>query len=359
MEEKKSARVFEALEIIGQNEDLRNKFLRLCREVEEHIRLDNRSVRDEITGPIIDALHSKVGILRKSVKPGLIFNYKYTSKISRELAMSPDFEPDHVWEPQTTKLLVHFSNNAGHVIIGGAYFGDQAVIVAKNMQKNGGTCHVFEPNRDLFELLELNGKNNGLNNIRFNNTGLWSDDNSKLILIGEDDTLAHPEAISADKGGHRGIPTISINSYGLKNKIKDVGLIMLDLEGGEYQALKGADRYLSQPEGKAPILVFEVHSRYYDWSRGLENTDIIRFLSDLGYHAFSIRDYQGHVPMGKSPIELIPPERTFLEGPPHGFNMLGIKDMRLIENDLFRICYDVSPKLLMHKDPKLHHPRHR
>lgn len=30
--------------------------------------------------------------------------------------------------------------------------------------------------------------------------------------------------------------------------------------------------------------------------------------------------------------------------------------LEIIKNDFFRICYDVSPKLLLHKDPSLHHP---
>lgn len=350
-------KVFNSLGIIGQDENLRSKFLQFCKDIEKSIQLDNRSVRDEITGPIIDALHSKVGILKKSVTPGLIFNYKYTSKISRELVMSSDSEPDHVWEPQTTKLLVYFSKKAEHVLIGGAYFGDQAVIVAQNM-KEEGTCHTFEANRNLFEMLEINGKNNGLNNMKFNCIGLWEDNNNKLKLVGKDDASAHIEVVTIDQVDSDIIPTISINSYGVEHSIKEFKLIMLDIEGSEYSALKGADHYLSQPLGQAPILVFEIHRHYYDWSNGLENTEIIKFLKGFGYHIFAVRDYQNHVSMKNRPIELIPPERTVLDGPPHGFNMLGIKDMALIENDLFRICYDVSPKLLMHKNPDLHHPKH-
>ena len=358
MDEKKIGKVFNSLEIIGQDENLRYKFLGLCRKVEGYIRLDNRSVRDEVTGPIIDALHSRVDILRKYVKPGLIFNYKYTSKISRELVMSPDSEPDHVWEPQTTKLLIHFSNNVEHALIGGAYFGDQAIIVAENMKKQGAFCHVFEANRDSFNMLELNAKENKLSNMILNCIGLWSDDNNKLVLVGDDDISAHPEVVGKYNNDNESISTISINTYGQEHSIYNMGLIMLDIEGGEYEVLKGADYYLSQPSDHAPILIFEVHRHYCDWSNGLENTNIIQFLKEFGYQTFAIRDYQGHVPMGNNPIELIPPKRAYLEGPPHGFNMLGIKDETLIRNDLFRICYDVSPKLLLHKNPDLHHPKH-
>ncbi len=355
---KKFNKVYSSLGAIGKSEKLRGRFIELCRDVEESIVLEGQSVRDEITGPLVDALHSEIEVLKKSVKPGLIFNYKYTSKISRELAMSPDSEPDHVWEPQTTKLLLHFSKNAEHVLIGGAYFGDQAVIVAKSMEKDGGTCHAFEANLDLFGMLQVNAKNNQLGNLKLNHIGLWEDCNKKLKLVGEDDASAHPQLANSDESDNDAIATISINNYGEQHTIKKFDFIMLDIEGGELSALKGADDYLSQPESQAPVLVFEVHRHYCDWSNGLERTDIVKFLKGFGYHVFSVRDYQNHVSMKNRPIELIPPERTFLEGPAHGFNMLAVKDVELINNDLFRICYDVSPKLLKHKDSNLHHPKY-
>lgn len=356
MDKNKFEKVYNALAVIGEDENLRHQFIEVCREVEENIQLENRSVRDEVTGAIIDALHARVGILSKTIEPGIKFNYEYTSKISRELVMSKEAQPDHVWEPQTTKLLLHFSNKAEHVLIGGAYFGDQAIIVADNMKKRGGLCHVFEANCDSFRMLEINSKNNNLNNMVLNCIGLWSNDITKLVLVGDDDILAHPEVASINNDNNKLISTISINTYGQEHNISNIELIMLDIEGGEYEVFKGADHYLCKPSDQAPTIVYEIHSHYNDWSNGLENTDIIQFLKEFGYHTFAIRDYQGHVPMGNSPIELVPPERTVLDGPPHGFNMLGIKDKRLIENDLFKICYDVSPKLLMHKNPALHHP---
>jgi FkbM family methyltransferase len=279
--------------------------------------------------------------------------------MARELVMSIDAMPDHVWEPQTTKVLLHFCKDVEHVIIGGGYVGDQAVIVAKEMQRSGGVCHVFELNPESYKLLEMNAKDNGLDNIKPNNLGLWSDDSSSLILVGEDDISAYPEAVeNAQIVEKQAMPTVSINSYGEKQGIECLGLLMLDIEGGEFEALKGADRYLAQPIEEAPVVVFEVHRHYCDWSRGLERTPIIEYLKKFGYYFCAIRDYQAHVPMEGRPVELIPLEKTVLEGPPHGFNLIGVKDKALLENDLFVFCHDVSPKLLKHKDPKLHQPEH-
>ncbi len=131
---------------------------------------------------------------------------------------------------------------------------------------------------------------------------------------------------------------------------------MLDIEGGEFAALRGASHYLNQPVGEAPHLIFEVHRNYVDWSDGLENTEIIKYLRNKGYSLYAIRDYQSNMPMGDQPIEIIRPEDIYLDGPPHGFNMLGTKDERILDPKLFRFCSGVSPKLLTHRDPQLHQP---
>ena len=343
-----------ALAVVGQNEALRNRFLELCRDAETALARRDFSVRDEITGPIIDALHADAGIIRKTLNTGMVFDFHYRSKIAREIVMSPERNPDHVWEPQTTKLLVHLADGASHVVIGGAYSGDQAILVAKKLAETGGVCHAFEPNNDQREMLERNARNNNLGNIEFNALGLWQDDKTTLKLVG-DDSFAHPEVVEGGAGDDA-FATTSINGYGAQRKLDRIGLIMLDIEGAEIQALKGADHYLHQPADRAPTVVFEVHRDYVDWSQGLDNTEIVKLLTGFGYQVYALRDFNANVPMANSPIELVPTTRTYLEGPPHGFNMLAVKDPAIIENDLFRICYDVSPKLLWHKDPGLHHP---
>jgi hypothetical protein len=55
-------------------------------------------------------------------------------------------------------------------------------------------------------------------------------------------------------------------------------------------------------------------------------------------------------------IELIPADKVYLEGPPHGFNMLAVPPGGLLDTPLFRVVENVSPKLLRHKSPALHHP---
>jgi FkbM family methyltransferase len=202
-----------------------------------------------------------------------------------------------------------------------------------------------------------NAEINALSTSAFNRVGLWKDDSTTLRLVG-DDSFAHPEVADGEAGNDT-FPTVSINAYGAARGLDRVGLIMLDIEGAEAAALAGASQYLSQTADRAPVVVFELHRHYVDWSNGLDQTDIVRFMTSHGYQVYAVRDFNANVPMGDAPIELVPTDRTYLEGPPHGFNMLAVKDPLLIASDLFKICPDVSPKLLWHRDPKLHHPNVR
>jgi len=47
---------------------------------------------------------------------------------------------------------------------------------------------------------------------------------------------------------------------------------------------------------------------------------------------------------------------VYLEGPPHGFNMLAVADTSVLASTAFSVVEGVSPKLLPHKAAHLHHP---
>jgi FkbM family methyltransferase len=346
-------RLLEALSHLGGDAFLRAEIIRLCKTYEQFPERRFTTVRDDVTGPIVDALHAGLARVRKALSNGVVFEFHYRSKIARDFVMSTPETPDHVWEPQTTKLLLHLARDARHVLIGGAYFGDHAVLLAHQLRSTGGVVLAFEPNADQAAMLEHNARLNQLENIRVEKVGLWNDENTRLRLVGPD-ALASSVAASADEDDS--FATRTIDSYVREQGIDSLDLIMLDLEGAELAALEGAHAQLSLPAGKAPNLVFEVHRSFVDWSAGLENTDILRYLTSLGYTMFAVRDFQSNYDLPGRPIELVPAETAYLDGPPHGFNVLAVKDRSLVNDDTFRIRPGVSPKLLLHRDPALHHP---
>jgi FkbM family methyltransferase len=345
----------DALALIGREVQLREPVVRLCHEIETLLAKPDFDVREQVTGPIIDALHRDSSILRKRLSNGLDFHFLYSGKIARDLVMSADAEPDHVWEPQTTKLLLHLASDARTVLIAGAYAGDQALMVAQRLRDHGGVCHCFEPNGEQFAILEQNVRANGLaRHMVLNNLGLWDRENVRLRLVGDDALGSSEEADPAD--GAPAIQTTTVDAYGVQREIESIDVLMLDVEGAENAVLRGASHYLSQPAGQAPNVVFEIHRSYVDWSNGLERTDVGQLLVDHGYKLHAVRDYQSNVAMPGYPVELVCTDGVYLEGPPHGFNMLAVKDERVLDDPLFRFCSAVSPKLLRHREPRLHQP---
>lgn len=349
-------KILTALTDIGKDAKARDGIVKLLKTVEKTVKLPkDRSVREELTGPMTDALFKEAGILQKKLKDGTVFNFLYRSKIARDLILSSDEKPDHVFEPQTTKLFVHLAKKTKSVLIAGVYSGDHAVLVAKVMDKKG-MIYGFEADKEQISLLKKNAAANKVaDKIKAIPVGVWSYD-TDLKLVGED-AFAHAVPLKGKaKKDDIVFPAVSIENYTRKNKIDQIDLIQMDIEGSELPALKGAERFLSQPVGQAPNIIFEVHRYYVDWSKGLGNTEIVKYLRKQGYHVYAIRDFQSNVPMPGCKIELIEPEKTYLEGPPHGFNMLAVKDKSILKPSVFRFVKNVSPKLLLHKSPALHWP---
>jgi FkbM family methyltransferase len=345
-------RLDEALAKLGGDPIARERVLEACREFEALPENVGTTVREDVTGPIVDALHADAGVVTKALANGLVLEFLYRSKIARDFVLSTPATPDHVWEPQTTKLLLHLARDADDVVVGGAHFGDQAVPLAAALAGHGGICHAFEPDPDQAGMLARNAQRNGLANLRVNTLGLWDHDAARLVLMGDD---AFASSRPAGEG-EDAFPAMTIDSYLDGAGVEEVELIVLDVEGAELAALRGARRRLELPPGRAPQLVFEIHRSYVDWSDGLEQTEILRYLAELGYSAYAVRDFQSNRDLGGRPIELVPPETAYLEGPPHGFNVLATKEPALIEDGPFVLSPGTSPKLLAHRDPALHHP---
>lgn len=342
-------RLQKALHQLGRNPALRRDLIEFLKKAESALKYAG-PIRDDITGPIVDALHDDLDTYEKALSDGTKFKFLFRTKIARDFLMADEAAPSHVWEPQTTKLLLALTKTLhGDVVVGGAYFGDQAILVAKNVRGLGGTVHCFEPNLDQFKMLQENVLMNDLRNVKANKLGLWSASSVRLKLTGFD---SFANAVVAGAGDEEAFETVTIDDYRARGGF-DVGLIQLDIEGAELGALRGAAKTIAT---NRPHIVFEVHRDYVDWSGGLENTEICRLLLDGGYSVFAVRDFNTHRDMAGKPVELIPAHRVYLEGPPHGFNMVAVQDARIFGSPNFKIVENVSPKLLVHKAAALHHP---
>ena len=347
----------DALAMAGRSEPLRNAIFEALRQAQQQAE-DPAAFRDKVRWPLIVSLLREAKKQRVVLNNGLVFEVSPDSRIEQALLLSSVAHPDHVWEPQTTKLLTQLAQGAAHIIVGGAYIGDHALPLARavSRQEPAGIIHAFEPADEARRRLVRNLEINDIHNVIVHRLGLWDSSDIGLTITGRA-PVASSIALERNQASSAwGFPSITIDDYVREHGLASVGLIMLDTEGGEERALRGANTLLSRPPGNAPNLVFEIHRHFVDWSNGLENTAIVQFLMALGYSVFAIRDFHDNYPMAERPVEIIPIARVCLEGPAHGFNLIATKDSELIARLGLRMVENVNPKLLLHKDPALHHP---
>jgi FkbM family methyltransferase len=342
-----------ALSTLGQDERVRGLIFDALREAELQAE-DPAAFREQVRWPVILALLADVDGHRVVLENGVAFDVRPDSRIEKALLLSAVAHPDHVWEPQTTKLLTTLAVAATNVIVGGAYIGDQVVLIAHAMRS--GKVHAFEPMQHAFERLLHHVRINDLDNVVAQRAGLWSSTNPTQQLDGH---LALASSVAIEAGQNASSETaesISIDDYVRSQELSRVELIMLDTEGGEENALLGAQQTIARDY---PNIVFEVHRNFVDWTNGLEKTSVVRFLTSQGYDVFAIRDFHNNYSMHAHPIEIVPVATVYLEGPPHGFNLLATRDDTLVKRLDLRIVENVSPKLLLEKDPALHFPKFR
>lgn len=339
----------DALAAAGQDEQLRNTIFEALREAELRA-VDRAAFREQVRWPLILSLLRDVKAHRVVLENGVVFDVTPDSRIEKALLLSAVAHPDHVWEPQTTKLLVALAADASNTIVGGAYIGDHAVLIAKATR---GTVHAFEPMQHAFDRLLHHVRVNNLENVVAHRIGLWDNSHVSLRLDGHL-ALASSAAIgSTEVVDSETVQSTSIDEYVRSRGLSSVELIMLDTEGGEENALRGARETIARDK---PDVIFEIHRNFVDWTEGLENTSIVRLLTAQAYDVFAIRDFHNNYPMSGYPVELVPVSKVYLEGPPHGFNMLATKHRDLVDRLQLKIVENVSPKLLLEKDPALHFP---
>ncbi len=354
-----------ALEKAGEDLIVRGTLFLTLAEAEKRSQQPAR-FRREVRWPIIQALISTNSHL-VTLKNGLVFEIWPQSRIEQALLLSLDEMPDHIWEPQTTRLACTLAKDCLNVIVGGAYIGDQAIPVAKSLQANsrGGCVYAFEPSPQIVKQLIHNIEINKLRNIKAEQLALWDQGGVEMHLQGTPALAsAFTEKRVQDETAFT-VLTTGIDEYTKEHGISSVGLIMLDTEGAEMQVLAGAQSLIGKTFPEAPHIIFEVHSDHVDLSVNLEKVPTVQYLLSLGYDVFAIRDLHGNLSMAGRAIEIIPVRDVYVAQVPHGFNMLATKDKDVVSRNDLMIARNVSPKLLSDKniylpyppkDPSLHLP---
>lgn len=213
-------------------------------------------------------------------KEKLIFRiFKDVSSLSRVLLNSKNYEA------KETKLVIKVIKKNMTIIDAGANFGWYSLLFAKLIGKGSkNKIYSFEPIPKVFSELNHNIKLNNFRSIKTFNYALGSK-NSYVTLgtpyfnfIGS--SGATSEFLNFSKKINCKI--YKIDTVVKVNKIKKIDFIKADIEGGELNLLKGAEKTLRLYKPKIFIEIVDIHCSRF----GHTQHDVIQFLLNLNYKGF-------------------------------------------------------------------------
>ena len=205
--------------------------------------------------------------------------FEDVSSLSRVLLDSGNYEV------KETKLVKKIIKKNMSIIDAGANFGWYSLMFANLIGKNSKSrIYSFEPIPEVFKELNLNIKLNHFKNIKTFNCALGSkNSNVKLGVpyfnfIGS--SGATSEFLNFSKKINCRIHTI--DTIVKLNKIKNIDFLKADIEGGELNLLKGAEKTLQLHKPKIFIEIVDIHCSRF----GHTQRDVIKFLINLNYKGF-------------------------------------------------------------------------
>jgi len=129
-------------------------------------------------------------------------------------------------------------------------------IIASNIIGENGKVFSFEPDPKIFSILEHNIEINNISNITIYNFALGSKkDKAYLQQRVSDNRGTNFLSFDDHTKNSKEVLIQSLDEVAQEQKILDIKLIKIDVEGWESEVLKGAEKILQMPN--APILIIE------------------------------------------------------------------------------------------------------
>jgi FkbM family methyltransferase len=198
-----------------------------------------------------------------------------------------------VYEPATEKFLSLYLKQDAIFVDVGANIGFFTVTAAKKIGPLGRVLAI-EASPSIFPYLANNVSRNKVENVSLYCGAAYKENRESLNFyeaprgkfgMGSVAPRFHeaPVAIKARK----------LDDLLIQEKIKRVDVMKVDVEGGELDVFKGAEKLLSRAD--APMIIFE----FCDWAESGDSGAAQRFLRDLGYSLWRLKDFMN----GGSPLE--------------------------------------------------------
>jgi FkbM family methyltransferase len=206
-----------------------------------------------------DFLYNSIEILGLDDSMLLVFSipqydYKFYSRITRKVKnfLINDMYYSMSYHKET--IINRFCPQEGDVVVDiGAAFGLYTILASKKVGLMGKVIAI-EPQKDSFEMLNRNVALNKLSNVTTLNRVVYSEETT-VNLYGNYSII--PERAGKHKEEFVETKADTLDHLLQQNGIAEVNWIKIDVEGAEYEVLKGATNILSKSKDIA--LLIEIH----------------------------------------------------------------------------------------------------
>jgi FkbM family methyltransferase len=194
------------------------------------------------------------------------------------------------YEPELIRLIRRFVPRGGYCVDVGANFGAVALALADQVGP-GGRVFAFEPGPFLFGRLAANARRNPSLERTLNLVNLGLSDRPATLFWNED--AANPGNAGLLESAGTRVEVTSLDSYFAKQPIPRLDFVKIDVEGMEYEVLRGGRETWKKHR---PVLYFET-LREFESIRGFPVlTHIERLLAELDYNLYRPDAEGGLVP---------------------------------------------------------------
>lgn len=186
-----------------------------------------------------------------------------------------------LYEPH---IVAEFVENikAGNTCIDvGANIGHHAIIMSQAV-KEGGIVYAFEPIPFIRTQMEESIVLNNIKNIQIFSEGL-SDAEGELNLNINEHNVGASSLVNPGDGVSLPVQLKTLDSYDFKN----IDFIKIDVEGFEYNVLKGAESTIAQCH---PKILLEYSPVYYQKHSPSDSKNILEFLKKYNYTLIDLED---------------------------------------------------------------------
>lgn len=185
------------------------------------------------------------------------------------------------WE---SELFLKVIKKDSVVIIVGANIGFYSLLAAS--KATDGFVYSFDVDPRITNVIRRNIKINGFSGRIKYYRKLVSDKNGMEQFVNERESEMSHIAYPKDFQKTQKYPSISLDSFVKRLKIKKINIVKIDVEGAEYKVLHGMKNLIS--EKRIDYLLIEINENIHLF--GFTHSDIFNILKNSGYKIYIFRD---------------------------------------------------------------------